>query len=302
MERLNQKGQVLLILILVMTVGLTIGLSVIQQSLTGVSTTTKLEQSSRALSAAEAGIERALNSGPTGSPTTVNFSENSSGSTTIDSGKIPNPRQALEYPPLAKEDIAQFWLADPNPTLNLPEFYDPAPPNDKLIAYWGDPTLTNDKAALELSIIYQDSGSNYVKKQYFFDPDGTRQTSNNFNNPTTYGDSTDGCNPTLPSFTISGSPVSYYCKITIIGLNSLVGTGKLIMVRARFLYILESQPLAIQPDQNSGSSLPPQATIYTSTGSSGDTQRKVQLFKLDQVVPPYLDYAIFSAGAIVKGL
>src|SRR3989344_3215898 len=143
----NQKGQVLLILILVMTVGLTIGLSVVQRSLTGVSTASKLEQSSRALSAAEAGIERALNSGPTGSPTTVNFTENSSGSTTIDSGKIPTHEQALEYPPLAKEDIAQFWLADPNPTLNLPTYYN----NNSIIVYWGKPGLPDvDKAALEL--------------------------------------------------------------------------------------------------------------------------------------------------------
>ena len=294
----DQKGQVLLILILVMTVGLTIGLSVIQRSLTGVSTASKLEQSSRALSAAEAGIERALNSGPTGSPTTVNFTENSSGSTTIDSGKIPTPEQALEYPPLTKEDIAQFWLADPNPNLSLPTYYN----NNSIIVYWGKPGLPDvDKAALEISIIYlrTDNGS-YDKKQFFFDTNGIgRRVENNFKDPLVAGTdySLGSCGDmTIPN---SGSPTRYYCTVTLSGLNSLPGgTSRLIMVRARFLYNSIGQPLALAPA--SGSSLPPQAQIYTATGTSGETQRKVQLFKLDQVVPPYLDYAIFSAGAIVK--
>ena len=57
---MNKKGQILLALILVMTVALAIGLSVIQKSLVDVSTSTKVEQSSMAFSAAEAGIERSL--------------------------------------------------------------------------------------------------------------------------------------------------------------------------------------------------------------------------------------------------
>ena len=56
----EQKGQVILILILVMTVGLAIGLSIVQKSLVDISTASKIEQSSRAYSAAEAGVERAF--------------------------------------------------------------------------------------------------------------------------------------------------------------------------------------------------------------------------------------------------
>ncbi len=44
----NQKGQLILILILVMTVALSIGLSIVQKSLVDVSTSSKVEQSSRA--------------------------------------------------------------------------------------------------------------------------------------------------------------------------------------------------------------------------------------------------------------
>jgi len=47
-------------------------------------------------------------------------------------------------------------------------------------------------------------------------------------------------------------------------------------------------------------SLPPQARKLIATGISGQTQRRIQVFRLDKVVPPYFDYAIFSTGEINK--
>src|SRR3989339_1641784 len=73
----RQAGQVILILILVMAVALAIGISVIQRSLSDISTSSKVEQSSRAFSAAEAGIEKALR----GDATAVSFPENNSSAT-----------------------------------------------------------------------------------------------------------------------------------------------------------------------------------------------------------------------------
>src|SRR3990167_10776274 len=112
------KGQVILILLLVMTVGLAIGLSVIQRSLSDITTASKIEQSSRAFSAAEAGIERALSGNCSGN-NCISF-ENSSQAVVQDSGLVPaivtngNQQIALEYPPISKETFAQFWLIDPN--------------------------------------------------------------------------------------------------------------------------------------------------------------------------------------------
>lgn len=56
----NQEGQTLIILLLVMVVALAIGLSVATRSITDLRISTQTEQSSRAFSAAEAGIEEAL--------------------------------------------------------------------------------------------------------------------------------------------------------------------------------------------------------------------------------------------------
>src|SRR5204863_1532604 len=83
----KMRGQVLLILLLVMTVGLAIGLSIIQRSLSDVSTASKIEQSSRAFSAAEAGIERALK-GNCSSGSCVTF-QNNAQATIQDSGLVP---------------------------------------------------------------------------------------------------------------------------------------------------------------------------------------------------------------------
>ena len=57
MKQLFQQGQIGLIVILIMAVGLTIGLAVASQSLTDISITETEEQSLRAFNAAEAGIE-----------------------------------------------------------------------------------------------------------------------------------------------------------------------------------------------------------------------------------------------------
>lgn len=59
-NKLKNRGQMILVILLVMAVGLTIGLSVASRSITDVNFSTKIEDSSRAFSAAESGIEEAL--------------------------------------------------------------------------------------------------------------------------------------------------------------------------------------------------------------------------------------------------
>lgn len=290
MKKLKQSGQVILILLLVMTIGLGVGLSIISRNLTDISTSTKVEQSSRAFGAAEAGIERALNGNLTG----VNFTDNQSLANVTDSGLIPGPGQALEYPPISKEDTAHFWLANPCP--NPPSCSGQSPSiyynQTQLDVYWGKPGLSdNDKAAIEITLIYL-SGGIYQSRKFFFDP---IPRSNGFTDPQTLPNS--NClNPIIAS-TAFGANRPFYCKVR---LSSLPGI--LQVARIRLLYTGVSQPVALAPLGTCGvaCSMPPQARVITSTGISGDTQRTVQLFKLDKVVPFYFDYALFSAGDITK--
>lgn len=280
-EKLNQKGQLILALILVMMVALGIGLSVVQRSLVDVSTSSKVEQSSRAFSAAEAGIERALQVGST----SLNFSENSSQAEVSDSGLLPsvppanNRQEPLEYPPLAKEDIAQVWLADYNSSSSPPSL---GYTQNSLEVYWGN-SLT-DRAALEISLVYF-NGTQYVYRKWYLDQ-MARTPTNNFDISAVCGDQ---------RWEVGSS--KYQCKKTLDSLP--VG---LMLIRARLLYNTTSQPFAVWAVGACGSAcnIPPQARILTSTGTSGETQRRVRLFQLNKVVPPYFDYAIFSAGEIAK--
>ena len=296
--KVMEKGQVLLGLILIMTVALAIGLSIVQKSLVDVSTSTKVEESSRAFSAAEGGIEKALQ---LKTNTSVNFSDNLSKADVTDSGLIPcipgapacpqksTDRQApLEYPLLAKEEVAHVWLSDFNSANNPPPFYFT---NNTLDIYWGTPSPT-DQAALELSLINYD-GTAYKVQKWYLDQK-LRDPDNNF-------DRTADCPPggKTPPFATK----AYQCKKTLTGLPS-----GLMLIRARLLYNTASQPFAVQApagcdistNPNNGCFIPPQARIFTSLGVSGETQRKVQVFQLLKVVPPYFDYAIFSAGDIKK--
>lgn len=288
----RQAGQVVLILILVMTVALAIGLSVIQRSLSDVSTSTKVEESSRAFSAAEAGIEKALSGGL---PAVINFPDNNSSATvttpTTD-GLIPaipqgfNRQEALECPPgdsrLAKEDVAQVWLADPKADLPTCTASDICYKQTSLDVYWGS-TAATDKAALELTIVYYD-GNQYQSKKWYLDNETAGRIPIN------------GFEPGI--CTGNFSPLTgYQCEKRISSLPS-----GLMLLRARMLYNTTSQPFAVQAVGTCGRdcSIPPQAKVLVSTGTSGQTQRKIQVCQLEKVVPSYFDYAIFSEGDINK--
>lgn len=281
----NEHGQVILVLILVMTVALAIGISVVQRSLSDISTSTKVEESSRAFSAAEAGIERGLKEG---SVPKFNLENNSSAEVT-DQGLLPcvpgsspscppGQQDALEFPALAREDVAQVWLADRNSSSNPPaEFY--KPPTGTLDVYWGN--STTDRAALGLTLIYYEGGLYKTKKWYLDQQDAVRN--NNFEKV--------ACS----SYAIGSN--NYQCQKTITVLPS-----GLMLLRVRLLYNANSQPFAVQAVGNCGPdcSIPSQSKILVSTGTSGVTQRKVKLFQTYKVVPLYFDYALFSIDKINK--
>lgn len=306
---MRQKGQIVLMLVLVMTVALAIGLSIVQKSLTDVSTATKVEDSQRAFSAAEAGIEKVLSGGGTQKfaleGTSAQVSE------IQDSGTLPllpevNKRQLpLEFPPFAKEEIIQVWLADPDSNVRLPDCsaidatkHSPiCYGQSTLDLYWGN--SQTDKAALELTLIYYDNVSKTYKndRKWFLDWDSADRL-NNFDKVNCPG-----------SIVAEGSldKISYSCHIKLgdgsinAGKNGALPSG-LMMLRARLLYNTTSQPLAVLAVGTCGKncSLPPQTRKLISVGASGQTQRKVQVFQMNKVIPPYFDFAIFSAGEIRK--
>lgn len=289
---MNKKGQIILALILVMTVALAIGLSVIQKSLVDVSTATKVEQSSRAFSAAEAGIEKALKNsdcGAGGVNCNVAFTENDSSATVSDSNLLPatapigTQQGPLEYDSLlGKEDVGHVWLADYTSSANPPTA---GYTQSTLDVYWGN--SDSDKAAIELSLVYYD-GSRYTSKKWYLDHIVVRNPANSFE---------------PVACTKNYSLAGYQCK-KVLDFSSITSnpSARLMLIRARLLYNTTSQSFAVQAVGTCGSacSIPPQKRVIISTGASGETQRTVRVFQMQKVVPPYFDYAIFSAGEISK--
>lgn len=296
----NQSGQVIIILLLLMLVGLSVGLALTQRSVTDVATSTQGEQSSRAFSAAEAGLEKALSGSiPLGGAVTL---DNSSQAQVALSPLLPitGTFSAIEYPPIGRETTAQFWFVDP--TLAVPtSFYN----NNGIDLYFGN-AGTTDKPAVEVRIIML-SNNNFYTKNYYFDSDPARAAANGFM-PVTCAV------PEILANGILGVNHSFYCKKTI-GNNSpaanipfpdLGNTGQncpnascmLIMARVRLLYVNENHSLALAP--RGSAQFPPQIQIYNATGTSGQSEKQIQAFRVKDVVPPWFDFAIFSVNEIIK--
>lgn len=297
----SQSGQVVIVLLLVMVLALAIGLSVIGRSVTEISTSTKTEDSSRAFSAAEAGIERLLQLDPqlgSGTAGSITFSNQSQAQGLEWSADLPRPGVALEYPAFGKESFAQFWLANPDTLAsgyNLGSFD----------VYFGDPMQDysaatgkpNNQPAIEVSVVLSSpSGSSYYSKSYFYDSNSDRAGAggNNF-------ETCKARNQTIETNSYSQGRL-FYCMVTVppqpvITYKNTPGDIP-IMVRARMLYTSTSHPAAIAPA--SGGSLPVQASVFKSTGVSGGVQRSLQIFQQKSVMPQIFDYALFSAGDLNK--
>jgi hypothetical protein len=289
----RQSGQIVLILILIMTASLGIGLTIVQRSLTNVSTSTKVEESSRAFSAAEAGVERALqNTAVSTNPSTISINQtelDQSGVAQVDiTSGLPNPNEALELEPIFREDRAQFWLADYNTTPPT-AYYSSTASNFNV--YFGDPNQPTDntqKPAVEVAVVTK-VGTAYTISRNYFDSYSARSPANNF------ALATCGTNPTVNTVFLNAvsGPSTFYCRATV------SYTGVPILVRVRVLYS-DRKPQKVALEPTGGGSLPRQAKIITSTGSSGDAKRKIRVTTTAKSVPPLMDYVLFSVTDIEK--
>lgn len=296
---MEQRGQIVIILLLLMLVALSIVLAFTQRSVTDVTTSTQAEQSTRAFSAAEAGIEKALSS-PLPVGTTIPFSNDSSAQIT-GSGLLPyaGSTAGIEYPKIGRETTAQFWFVDPSVSGAPVAYYNPAAATFNL--YYGNASTT-DLPAVEVAVVIQ-SGTTFYSKPYYFESSSARSNPPNGN----LFPVTPNCSGTETLATsILGSNRQFYCRQTVgpipdLGASGNCGTAtcRLILARIRFLYINENHSLALAPI-GAGNTLPPQVQIYNATGTSGQSQKKLQAFKVKDVVLPWFDFAIFSTNEIRK--
>jgi hypothetical protein len=260
-----QKGQILLIVVLVMVTVLTVGLSVAVRSITNERTSEEATNSEQAFSAAEAGIEQSLTSD---TAMTGTLSNNATYKTAII--KVSGAQFALNNDsPILTDESSDIWLS------TYPGYTNPW--SGTFNIYWGKSTDTcntneslNTMAALEV-IILSGTPANPQMTRYLYDPCSSRQTSNNF----TY----------VPAGTYSVSGGNYAYSTPTITVNA--------GIYARVIPLYAPSIVAIQNCGCNGG-MPIQGTVIQSVGTSSNTEREIQTYRYYPQLPPEIfQYNLF---------
>ncbi len=284
-------GQVLLIVILVVIVASTVGLSLASRSITSMRSSTEEAESQKALAAAEAGIERAIQGSiPINIPST-NLGNNSSYVTQV----LPGNSSSFLINGgnmIPKDEGADVWFVGHNSdgSLNYNDYSSTYP--NFLNLYWGSASdgscsSSTAPAAIQAIIVTRDSSSPNTIKSYRYAYDScSSQRGNNFTPADTTG-----------SFTVGGITFNYSTPK-----NDLAkGIKDIILMRVIPIYKdaaigIDTCNPANRPGCNNLTALPSQGYIISSTGTSGQASRKLTVFKgYPQTYLPYLSYGLFVA-------
>jgi len=297
-----QKGQILIIFLLVLVVGVAIVLSLASRSLTEVRTTTTSDESNKAYFAAEAGVESALKriSGSTGSEKTfsLDFTEVNQTTAEVSANKFESGTGLYAFPSnVAKDDVVQVSLLTDFNNLASAGYAG----SGELEIYWGSPG--GPTTALEVSLVYINSGGNFDISKWAIDPDTAR--GNNFCSLNTV---TNPGNYPLPAANLDSITKTYGYKATInlqtgayLGggagncANSIANFTKTVLLRIRPLYNVDAEQIGVKPV---GTSLPSQGFVIESAGStlSGVT-RKLRVIQPYPALPAIFDYVLFNGSS-----
>jgi len=279
----NQRGQALLIVVLVMAVALTIGLAVVSRSITDIKISRQEEESARVFSVAEAGIEEALKLG-SGTSGTIGEGEALIGYTVSETGQ--GGGTEFVFPAINAGDTQTVWLVEHDNDGNLTETGRYT--GNTIDLYWGNENQDPNQSttpALEVSVIYKE-GTSYKLTRGAFDPNSSRRNDNSF-------DEAD-----VGSYSIGGKTFRFR------KLGFTLPGGTPYAVRLRLIYNLDQAQILGVADNNAdgAQNFPSQGKCYESTASlstSGIT-RKVQQCQFHKTPPGIFDYVLFSEGGLTK--
>ncbi|MBI5449695.1 pilus assembly PilX N-terminal domain-containing protein [Candidatus Gottesmanbacteria bacterium] len=267
----SESGQIVLIVLLVLTIATTIALSLIGRSTTDVTISGQLEDSSRAFGAAEAGIEEALKSG-TGTGGVKVLTPGVTYSATVSS--IGGASGVYQFSKKSFRGTTEtLWLVAHNGDVldETPTYTD-----GSISLCWTSETTI---PAIAVSILYKSAGTYYVAKDAF-DPDATRRATNNFNVPTA---ASGGCNVS-----------SMYRRLITFsdyGINPVTDT--LLMIRIRPAY--SDTQLAIDAPV----ALPLQGDKIESTGTTGSgVSRKILVYRQYHAPSGVFDASVYSQSSL----
>ena len=291
-----QRGQALVLVLLSLAVVLTIVLFILARSITDVAVSSRSEAAVRAFSAAEAGIENALviGTGSGGQNITIGNASYNSNVTGFAEGTTD-----FVYPiPMYSGDSMTTWFVSHDAAGNTECTDGKCFKGTQMSVCWGKPGTDQNSGttpAIEASIFYEVTPGSLATIQIAritADPNSGRVVTNKFGG-------TDGaCN------SISGGSYAFQKTINFAGLGIPAGSYNTVnglqFARVRMLYNTDTaHPLAVTV-AGSGGTLPSQGQDIVSTGTAGDSNRKVQVFQGWPEPPQVFDYAIYSGTGLTK--
>lgn len=294
----SQAGQALLLVLITLAAIVTIVLSVVSRSVTDIRTTAKEEEATRAFSAAEAGVEKALIS--TLNTTTLSDSgELENASFTAQVSNYAQGQTSFVHPrDILSADSGSIWFVSHNTSGNLvcnsPTL--PCFAGNQIRICWGNSATINAQTpALEISVVYDpDANGNFSNASIaraVYDPNPSRRSSNSF--------AASGGNCTIAGRTFPFSATVNFGSIGIPGASYNSQNG-LQMANVKFLYNTTTASSFGVDVSASGGILPGQGRRVESTGRSGESARRVEVYTLYPDVPVIFQSAIFTPGGLVK--
>lgn len=308
LHKKSKKGQALLIVLLAMAALTTIVLSIVSRSISQVEITNREEESIRAFSAAEAGLEEALVKANIGTNISSDLEvDTADGNSTATVGtysanvtSFPEVSSEFFYPiEMASGEIATIWFVSVDNNNELPCTTDtPCYTDPTITLCWGQDPSTGlamdashaDAPALSLSFLYLDSANNLIVTKANYDPKNGRTLENNFDLANTAG-----------TCTIEDQEYGFSQNIVLGagGLDLPITTpGRIKYMRVKMLYNTGSdQTFGVS---SAGGNFPAQGKKVTSTGRSGNATRKIEAYLLNPAMPTIFESAIYSPQGIVK--
>lgn len=276
------KGQVLLITVLVLSIAVTIALSLIGRSVTDVSMSRNLEESARAFSAAEAGVEEALRTNTLESKTNASYTEGAGYTSEV--AIIGDSTGVYTLSTITAGQADTVWLVghDASNAIDLATYYS----YGTIDVCWSHATPT---PALEIAIYYK-SGANYLVIRSAFDPDALIRSSNKFSTVTDVNNISGGC---------GGMTNVYRQTVTV-----PTGAGIIpLFMRIRPYY--GNATVTVTP--LGSNNLPKQGVEVSSTGctqitasgcTEGGVTRKIVVRRQYPGPATIFDYSIYSQGSL----
>jgi len=291
----NQKGQALIIVLLVMSIVLTVVLSSVSRSVTEIQTTTYEEDSLRAFSAAEAGIEDKLINPQIGVETieSVDPSDASIFYKAMTTAPSPDSKQYIYPNPLSSGESATFWLVshDNSGLLSCNGF--PCWEGGVMSVCY-KPQGESQEPAVEITIYYDETNKSSAVPNNFADLTVYRKLFDFDNTRDNGGEDPGGtCNFGDIIFTRSAS------VNTVSEISPTCRDGCLILVKVRVLYASDQQ-IGLWLRSGGPTSFPAQRINISSTGVAGDSMRKVDVTRGFPEPPSLFDTAVFSLDGLEK--